>query len=144
MMLGMSLGFLVEIAVAALLALTIGYCVVLNRRLERLHADKDALRQTVADLMQATLLANSAIGELKIAAREAETSLAGRLDAARQVGEELKNHVNSGQHLVEKIAMITHAANPVQLAEPASSEPRRIEAALQALASRPRIGGQAA
>jgi len=144
MMFGLPLGFLVEGAVAGLLALTIGYCIVLNGRLQRLHADKEMLRQTVNDLMQATVLANSAIGELKTAAREADTALAGRLVEATQVGNDLKTYINSGQHLVEKIAMITHAAKNVRLAEPAPAEPSRMQSALQQLAQRPRIGGNAA
>ena len=54
MMFGLPLGLIVETAVAVLLALTIGYCVVLNHRLKRLHADRDTLRKMVADLVQAT------------------------------------------------------------------------------------------
>lgn len=140
---GLPLGFVVEAAVAVLLALTIGYCVVLNTRLKRLHADKEMLRQMIGDLVQATTLANSAISELKTTAREAEASLASRLDMAGKVGLELSTHINSGQHLVEKIALITNAARPVKLAEPAP-EPSRVQAALQQLSQRPRIGGTAA
>ena len=51
-MFGLPLGFLVEGAVAILLALTIGYCIVLNARLKRLHADKDVLRQMVQFMAQ--------------------------------------------------------------------------------------------
>ena len=61
-----SLGLIIEGAVALLLALTIGYCVILNRRLVQLHADRDALRLMVGDLVTATGLANQAIKELKI------------------------------------------------------------------------------
>ena len=53
---------MVETLVAILLATTIGYCVILNQRLKRLHADRDQLRKMVADLVQATTLANAAIG----------------------------------------------------------------------------------
>ena len=74
-MLGMSLGMLVETLVAVLLATTIGYCVMLNQRLKRLHADRDQLRKMVTDLVQATTLANAAIQELKTTAQEAEIGL---------------------------------------------------------------------
>lgn len=143
-MAGLPLGFIVEGAVAILLALTIGYCVVLNQRLKRLHADKEMLRQVIADLVQATNLANTAIAELKVTAREAEASLSTRLDMAARTGLELSTHINAGQHLVEKIALITHAARPVSLAEPAQVEPGRAQSALHQLSLRPRIGGGAA
>jgi hypothetical protein len=41
-MLGLSFGVIVEGAVAILLATTIGYCVILNQKLKRLHADREA------------------------------------------------------------------------------------------------------
>jgi hypothetical protein len=141
---GLPLGFIVEGAVAILLVLTIGYCIVLNQRLKRLHADKEMLRQMIGDLVQATTLANTAIGELRTTAQEAEAELSGRLDAATRVGLELSTHINAGQHLVEKIALITNAARPVKLAEPPVPEPSRVHSALQQLSLRPRIGGGAA
>ena len=36
---GLSMGLFIEGAVAVLMALTLGYCVILNRRLAALHAD---------------------------------------------------------------------------------------------------------
>ena len=39
-----SFGFMIESLVAALLMLTIGYCVVLNSRLKRLRADEQSLK----------------------------------------------------------------------------------------------------
>ena len=57
-MLGLSLGMVVESSVAVLLAVTIGYCMVFNRRLKRLHGDREALGKMVADLVQSTTLAN--------------------------------------------------------------------------------------
>ena len=85
-MFGLPLGLLVEGAVAVLLALTIGYCIVLNQRLKRLHADKDVMRQMVADLVGATNLANQAIKELKQTAVEADLSLNARLEEAERFG----------------------------------------------------------
>ena len=75
MMFGLPFGMLVEGAVSLLLAVTIAYCVVLNERLKRLHADRDALKVMVSDLIQATDLANAAVGELKASARLAKNPL---------------------------------------------------------------------
>jgi hypothetical protein len=105
-----SLGLVIEGAVALLLALTIGYCVILNRRLVQLHADRDALRLMVGDLVTATGLANQAIKELKTTATEADLALSARLEEAERFGVELANHVNAGNALMQRIAKITAAA----------------------------------
>lgn len=143
-MLGMSLGVIVEGSVSILLATTIGYCVVLNQRLKRLHSDRDTLRKMVADLMQATALANSAVHELKTAALEADTVLNGRLEEAEKFGIELANHVTAGQQLMDKIAKITSLARNNQPLDDRLAEPNKVQSALQQLAMRPRVRGNAA
>ena len=144
----MAFGLIVESMVAILLATTIGYCIILNQRLKRLHSDRDQLRKMVADLVQATSLANAAVTELKTAAVEADTVLQGRLEEAEKFGIELANHVNAGQQIMDKIARITTTARSTPGAAPESkaAEPPRpsegkLQSALQQLAMRPRISG---
>ncbi len=141
-MFGMPLGFVVESLVAILLATTIGYSIVLNRRLKRLHADRGELRQMVADLVAATNLANAAIRQLKTTAQEAESGLEAKLTEAERFGVELANHVSAGQQVMDRIARITTAARPS--AADRVEEPNRVQAALQQLSTRPRIRGDAA
>ena len=144
-MFGMPLGLVVETLVAILLATTIGYCVILNQRLKRLHADRDQLRKMVADLVNATNLANAAIKELRNTAQEAELVLDARLGEAERFGIELAAHVSAGQQIMEKIARITTAARlPAPVEERAAPEPSKVKAALEQLAMRPRISGNAA
>ncbi|MEQ1769470.1 MAG: DUF6468 domain-containing protein [Devosia sp.] len=151
-MLGLSMGLLVEGSVSILLTVTIGYCMVLNQRLKGLHQDREMMVKTVAELVQATALANSAVRELKAAALEADTSLTTRLEEAAQFHIEFNNHLAAGSQLIEKIARITAAAraNPVAVPEPskpASDEidsTSKLHSALQQLAMRPGIGGRAA
>lgn len=158
-MFGMSLGMIVESAVAILLAVTIGYCVILNSRLKRLHGDREMLQKMVGDLVQATALANAAVKELKTAAVEADSGLDKKIDEAVRVSNELTSQVSSGSQLVEKIARITAAAKmqalpeaapePAKPAKPTKAPPPvepqgRLHSALQALAMRPGIGGRAA
>jgi hypothetical protein len=142
-MFGLPLGIFVEGAVAVLLALTIGYCVVLNQRLQRLHQDKDAMRQMVADLISATNLANQAIKEMKSSAVEADLALTARLEEAERFGVELANHVNAGTVLMERIARITSVARHSQAVEPVE-EPNKVQSALQQLSARVRNRGAAA
>ena len=140
----MSLGLIVEGMVAILLATTIGYCIILNQRLKRLHSDRDQLRKMVADLVQATSLANAAVTELKTAAVEADTVLQGRLQEAEKFGIELANHVNAGQQIMDKIARITSAARGTAALDDRFPEPNKVQSALEQLSSRPRIRGTAA
>ena len=140
----LSLGIIVETAVAILLATTIGNCIVLNQRLKKLHSDRDTLRKMIADLVQATSLANAAVHELKTAALEADTVLNGRLEEAEKFGVELANHVTAGQQLMDKIARITSLARNNQPLEDRLAEPNKVQSALQQLAMRPRTRGNAA
>ncbi len=142
-MFGLPLGLFVEGAVAVLLAMTIGYCVILNQRLKRLHQDRDALKLMVADLVSATNLANQAIRELKSTAVEADLALSSRLEEAERFGVELANHVNAGTVLMERIARITSVARHSQAIEPVE-EPNKVQSALQQLTERVRNRGAAA
>ena len=147
MMSGLPLGVVVEGAVAILLALTIGYCVVLNGRLKRLHADKDVLRQMVADLVGATNLANQAIKELKQTAVEADLALNARLEEAERFGIELANHVNAGTVLMDRIVKITSAARQSQVIEPvetAAPTTNKVQSALEQRSARVRTRGAVA
>ncbi|WP_375597024.1 DUF6468 domain-containing protein [Devosia sp. Naph2] len=143
MMLGLPLGIFVEGAVAILLALTIGYCVLLNQRLKRLHQDKDAMAKMVADLVSATNLANQAIKELKSTAVEADLTLSARMEEAERFGVELANHVTAGTVLMERIAKITSVARHSQAIEPVEA-PNKVQTALQQLSERVRSRGAAA
>ena len=144
-MFGLPLGFLVEGSVAVLLVVTLAYCFMLNERLKRLHNDRDLLQVMVADLIQATTLANSAIKDLKTTAVEADAILSARLEEAERFGIELANHINAGASLMERISKITAIARHSQsIEQPVVEEPNRVQSALQALQSRPRMRGQAA
>jgi hypothetical protein len=141
---GIPFGLVVESLVAVLLATTIGYCVILNQRLKRLHADRGELRKMVADLVSATSLANAAIQELKTTARESETVLAARLEEAEKFGQELANHVTAGHQVMDKIARITSVARGSIPMDDRLAEPNKVQSALDQLSLRPRIRGNAA
>ena len=154
-----SLGMVVEGSVAVLLAVTIGYCAILNHRLKRLHSDRETLAKMVGDLFQATALANSAVMELKTAALEADARLSERLEQAEKFELQLTAQLATGSQLIEKITRITAAAKahgattpepaparaePVAKQAPDLEPKSRLHSALQQLAMRPGIGGKAA
>jgi nucleotide-binding universal stress UspA family protein len=129
------------------LAVTIGYCVVLNERLKRLHADRDVMGAMVADLVQATDLANRAVGELKASAVEADLALQSRLEEAERFGIQLANHVVAGQEVMQRIAKVAAVVQATRQPEPEATPqpaPTKLQSALQRLAERERIRSDAA
>ena len=143
-MMAISTGFLVEAMVAVLLVVTIGYCILLNRKLNRLHADRSELAKLVADLMTATSLANDALRELRAVAGETDGKLTAHIARAESLNADFEAHIDAGRSVMDKIAKITSAAKREQAFEESASEPRKLQSALQALAMRPRIRGDAA
>ncbi|HHB82796.1 MAG TPA: chemotaxis protein [Devosia sp.] len=139
---GLPIGLLIESIVSILLVLTIGYCYVLNKRLVNLQADKETMRDMISDLVEATNMANSAIGQLKDVAGEADSALNARLEEAERFTLELANHVVAGQSVVEKISKITSAARQSETI--ARVETRRAGMALEQLEIHERRKGRAA
>ena len=54
-------GVMIEALVAVLLLITIGYCIVLDKRLRRFRADEHSLKATISELITATEIAERAI-----------------------------------------------------------------------------------
>ena len=69
------IGIMIEGLVAILLMLTVGYCMLLNRRLKLLKADEQSLRATISELVTATEIAERAIAGLKVTVHECDIGL---------------------------------------------------------------------
>jgi hypothetical protein len=107
-----NLGLIIEGLVAILLLVTIGYCVVLNKRLKRLRADEQSLKATISELITATEIAERAIHGLKITVRDCDASLGERLRTAERFGTEIVRQVKAGEEVLARIAKIAVAARP--------------------------------
>ena len=148
------LGLLIESLVAVLLALTIGYCLILNRRLKRLRADESSLRATIAELVSATQIAERAIDGLQTTVRECDATLGERLRTAERVSAELTRDLRRGDEIITRIHRIAVAARgserlePLHAERPSAPNPPRVAetvATAQAIANRTRQRtGQAA
>ncbi|UFX47914.1 DUF6468 domain-containing protein [Bradyrhizobium sp. 41S5] len=152
------LGLAIESLVAVLLMLTIGYCWLLNKRLQRLKADEHSLKATIAELITATEIAERAIGGLKHAVRDVNENLGNQLDAAVQMSAQLKNQLAEGDGVVRRLSKIAMAARPPEPAHasaaaapaapvaqaPRVSAARAVAAAAEAFTERRRAGGLAA
>ena len=140
---GLNLGVAIEIVVAILLALTIVYCAILNRRLTRLRADEEVLRATISELITATEIAERAILGLKATASECERALGGRMLAAETLLGDLDQRLTAGNEIVKRIGAIVGAARnsavtPIAEPEPPAREStaRNLKAAAEAAAER--------
>jgi Domain of unknown function (DUF6468) len=144
---------IIELLVAILLALTIGYCMLLNQRLKRLKADEQALKATISELITATEIAERAIGGLKLTVRECDQNLGERLRTAERFSADMERQLMAGEEVLHRLARIVSASRPEAAAtEPAAPaapptpDPRSMVAAAEAFAARARsrLGGRAA
>ncbi|MBB4301816.1 hypothetical protein GGD81_000833 [Rhodobium orientis] len=133
----LSLGFIVEGFVTLLLILTIGYCIVLNRRLKRLHADEEVLKATISELLTATEIAERAIHGLKETAGECDRSLIQRLAEAERVSAEIDSRLVAGEAVLKRIAEIAEAA--AMPADRTAPKPQRPDLRSQASAAAARL-----
>jgi Domain of unknown function (DUF6468) len=107
-----SLGLMIETLVAILLLLTIGYCMLLNKRLKRLKADEHSLKAVIAELITATEIAERAIGGLKHAVRDVNENLGNQLASANQMSEQLRRQLGEADNVVRRLTKIAIAARP--------------------------------
>lgn len=113
---GVGVGLVVEGLVTVLLGVTVGYCVILDRRLQRFRKDEGAIRQTVVDLALATERAETAIAGLRNTIADAEGSLSDRLRSAERFATEFDRKLKSGDEVLSRIMQIVHASRAIQTA----------------------------
>jgi hypothetical protein len=145
-----SLGIVIESLVAVLLMVTIGYCILLNKRLKRLKADEHSLKAAIGELITATEIAERAIGGLKHTVRDVNEHLGSQLTAASQMSVHLKNQLAEGDGIIRRLTKIAVAARPsAPEPEPAQAAARvptakAVAAAAEAFSERQRASGLAA
>jgi len=105
-------GLMIESLVAILLMLTIGYSVVLNKRLKRLRADEMALKATISELITATEIAERAIAGLKLTVRECDQGLGERLRSAERFSTEIARQIEAGGEILARLNQIVAATRP--------------------------------
>ncbi len=145
---------IIESLVAVLLALTIWYCMLLNKRLTRLKADEQALKATISELITATEIAERAIAGLKLTVRDCDQNLGERLRTAERFCADMERQLMAGEEVLHRLVRIVSASRgepeaapePDVPAVPAPPDPHAMVAAAQAFAerARSRLGGRAA
>jgi hypothetical protein len=143
----MSIGVTIESLVAILLAVTIGYCVLLNRRLKHLKSDEQSLRATISELITATEIAERAISGLKVTVQECDAGLGERLRGAERFSADLELQIAGGKNVVRRLSQIVVAARvlPDEPSVP-QRDAKTVATAAQAFAERlrTRVNGLAA
>lgn len=137
-------GMVIESLVAVLLVLTIGYCMLLNKRLKRLKADEQSLKATIGELITATEIAERAIGGLKHTVRDVNDNLGSQLASASEMSQQLTTLLAEGDGVLRRITRIAVAARPAEPEPPRLSAAKSIAAAARAFSDRRRSDGLAA
>ncbi len=97
------LSLYLEIALEVLLAFTLGYCVLLERRLAAVRKGQEGLSRTIGELNMAIAGAGASLRALKSAAGEAAQTLDERLKRARLHIDELSVLTASGDRIAARM-----------------------------------------
>ena len=97
------LTFYLELALEVLLAFTLAYCVILERRLAAVRKGQEGLKRTIGELNMAISGAGASLRALKSAAGEAAQTLDERLKRARLHIDELSVLTASGERIAQRM-----------------------------------------
>lgn len=99
----MSVSLCIEILLCVLLAATLGFCAVLERKLSALRKGQDGLKTTIGELNGAITAAGTSMRMLKSAATGAVERLDEKVGAARAAIDELSLLTASGERIAARI-----------------------------------------
>ncbi len=114
-----NMGMVVELMVVGLLVVTIGYCILLDRRLRAMRQDEQIMRKTVIELGAATERAERAIDSLRHTLGDCDRTLAERLRVAERYTADLEDQIRSGDDILNRISRIVSTTLDQPVAEPA-------------------------
>ncbi|HWY62831.1 MAG TPA: DUF6468 domain-containing protein [Rhizomicrobium sp.] len=99
----MTITFFVEVTLEILLAATLCYCILLERRLAAVRKGQEGLSRTIGELNMAIAGAGASLRALKAAAGEAAQTLDERLKRARLHIDELSVLTASGERIADRM-----------------------------------------
>jgi ABC-type transporter Mla subunit MlaD len=98
----MTFAMALELILTVLLAATLAYCVVLERRLATVRQGQAGLQNMIRDLNGAIAGAGASLRALKSAAADAADTLDDRLKRARAIADELAVLSTSGERIAQR------------------------------------------
>jgi hypothetical protein len=118
----MTLTFYVEVVLEVLLAATLCYCIVLERRLSQVRRGQEGFARIIGELNMAIAGAGASLRALKAAAGEAAGTLDERLKRARLHIDELSVLTASGERIAARMeGSLGRGATDTDMALPSSS-----------------------
>ncbi len=131
----MELSLILDVVVAALLAATIAYAAILNRRLRGLRANKDEFEAMIGEFSEATRRTEGSIQALRLAADQTAKALSAQVERGQALRDELAFLTNRADGASERITsgggarpeVAAYAATPK--AQPAPARPQAASAA---------------
>jgi hypothetical protein len=114
-----------DLILAALLLITLGFGLRLDRRLKTLQASQAAFAAAVADLDRAASRAETGLAELRGAMDETVGLLAGRIEKARDLAAKLEALTSEGAAVAERPSASAHRAALDRVWARPASAPRR-------------------
>jgi len=123
----MSFSLALDIILVLLLAVTIGYCVLLNNRLRIMRSAQAEMLNLIQEFDRATVQAKTGIADLRQAGGEIATRLQEQVKRAQALSEDLSYMIDAGDRMAEKLDSRMQAVRRV--GNPAMSggaEPRGI------------------
>ena len=124
----MNLTFYVEIALEVLLAATLCYCILLERRLAAVRKGQEGLARHIGELNMAISGAGASLRALKAAAGEAAQTLDERLKRARLHIDELSVLAASGERIADRMENAANRRAEANAELPSSSIMNRLDA----------------
>ena len=130
-----NLTFYMELGLEILLACTLVYCVILERRLAAVRRGQEGLKQHIGELNMAIAGAGASLRALKSAAGEAAQTLDERLKRARLHIDELSLLTASGERIAQRMEGVATAPRVAKeipdMPLPSTSILSRLERAVQ-------------
>lgn len=111
---------IVELALTGLLAVTLVYCIVLERRLAAVRRGQEGLKSTIGELNSAITNAGAAMRALKASASGAAETLDERLNRARVTIDELSLLTASGERIAERFDRAATASTALRTPQAAA------------------------
>ncbi|HVA12242.1 MAG TPA: DUF6468 domain-containing protein [Stellaceae bacterium] len=141
------LSFLGDAVVALLLIATIGYSVVLNRRLGSVRSDREKFEVLARNLNTASHRAEAAVTNLRVTADDLSRRLEKKVEEARALSDDLTYMIERGGGIADKLANQIRAGRdelkpdlrpePKPAAKPPARDEHRVEPVLQPAPQRP-------
>lgn len=124
------LSIALELLLSVLLAATLVYCIVLERRLSSVRKGQDGLKKMIGELNTAIAGAGASLRALKTAAAESAELLDDRLKRARALSDELSLITNSGERIAQRFDRAVERGVPASPSQelPSGSVMNRLKA----------------